>query len=128
MRTILIVDDSATARRIIQQCLEMIGCAGYDFIQAADGLEALSKLREQEISLLITDMNMPNLDGVGLLKAVKSSPKLHHIPVFVISSLANPALENELRLIGVNKIIYKPASPQKLLDGIEQTLGKDFFE
>ncbi len=128
MRTILIVDDSATARRIIQQCLEMIGCAGCEFVHAADGIEALGILRSRDISLLITDMNMPNLDGTGLLKAVKGSPKLNHIPVFVISSLTNPALESELKSIGVDRIIYKPASPQKLLDGIEQTVGRGFFE
>lgn len=54
MRTILIVDDSATARRIIQQCLEMIGCAGCEFVHAADGIEALGILRSRDISLLIT--------------------------------------------------------------------------
>lgn len=128
MRTILIVDDSATARKIIQQCLEMIGCGDSEFVHAADGMEALVTLRSRPISLLITDMNMPNLDGTGLLKAVKSSPKLNHIPVFVISSLTNPAMENELKAIGVDKIIYKPASPQKLLEGIEETVGKEFFE
>lgn len=125
MRTILITDDSATARMIIQRCLEMIGCADCDYVHAADGFEALTILRSREIALLITDMNMPNLDGKGLLQAVKGSPKLNHIPVFVITSLANPALERELHMIGVDKIIYKPVSPPKLLECIEQTLGKE---
>lgn len=125
MRTVLITDDSATARMIIQRCLEMIGCADCDYVHAADGFEALTILRSREIALLITDMNMPNLDGKGLLQAVKGSPKLNHIPVFVITSLANPALERELQMIGVDRIIYKPVSPPKLLECIEQTLGKE---
>lgn len=125
MRTVLITDDSATARMIIQRCLEMIGCADCDYVHAADGFEALTILRSREIALLITDMNMPNLDGKGLLQAVKGSPKLNHIPVFVITSLANPALERELQMIGVDRIIYKPVSPPKLQECIEQTLGKE---
>lgn len=128
MKKVLIVDDSATARRIIQQCLEMLGFAECEYLQAADGLEALTRLRSDDISLLITDMNMPNLDGEGLLRAVKGSPKLNHIPVFVISSLANPALEHELKQVGVDKIIYKPATPQKLLEAIEQVFPKEGSE
>ncbi len=128
MRTVLITDDSATARMIIQRCLEMIGCSECEYIYAADGMEALSILRSREINLLITDMNMPNLDGKGLLQAVKSSPRLNHIPVFVITSLANPALERELEMIGVNRIVYKPVSPPKLIEAIEETFGKDFCE
>lgn len=128
MRTVLITDDSGTARMIIQRCLEMIGCNECEFVHAADGVEALSVLRSRQIELLITDMNMPNLDGRGLLLAVKSSPRLNHIPVFVITSLANPALERELEMLGVNKIIYKPASPQKLLECINDTFGKDFHQ
>lgn len=128
MRTVLITDDSTTARMIIQRCLEMVGFSDCEFVHAADGVEALSVLRSREIGLLITDMNMPNLDGKGLLQAVKGSPKLNHIPVFVITSLANPALERELEMIGVNKIIYKPVSPPKLLESLEDTFGKDFQE
>ncbi len=128
MRTVLITDDSTTARMIIQRCLEMVGCSECEYVHAADGVEALGILRSREINLLITDMNMPNLDGKGLLQAVKGSPKLNHIPVFVITSLANPALERELEMIGVDKIIYKPVSPQKLLECIDQTFGKDFHE
>lgn len=128
MRTVLITDDSTTARMIIQRCLEMVGCSDCEYVHAADGVEALGILRSREINLLITDMNMPNLDGKGLLQAVKGSPKLNHIPVFVITSLANPALERELEMIGVDKIIYKPVSPQKLLECIDQTFGKDFHE
>jgi two-component system chemotaxis response regulator CheY len=106
----------------------MIGLTECEYVHAGDGLEALAILRSQEISLLVTDMNMPNLDGKGLLQAVKGSPRLNHIPVFVITSLANPALERELEMIGVNKIIYKPVSPPKLQECVEDVFGKDFQE
>lgn len=127
MARVLITDDSATARMIIQRCIEVLGWKGCDFLHAADGVQALEIVTNQKIDLIITDIIMPVMDGINLLKRIKVSPKLNHIPVFVISSLANPALEKELRQFGVDHLIYKPVSPPKLLEALEATMGKDFL-
>lgn len=124
MFKILIADDSKTARMIIQRCLEMTGFSNCEYVHAANGLEALTIIRGGGIQLLITDLNMPELDGKGLLLAVKSSPRLTDLPVIVVSSLANPALEKELQSIGVNSIINKPVSPSKLLESLESIMEK----
>lgn len=124
MLKILIADDSKTARMIVQRCMEMTNLSNCEYVHASDGMEALSIIRAGGINLLITDLNMPRLDGKGLLLAVKSSPKLTDIPVIVVSSLANPAMEKELSLIGVNSIINKPVSPAKLLESIEAIFEK----
>lgn len=126
MHTVLITDDSATARMITQRCLEMAGYSEVEYLQAANGKEAMEVLREKKVDLLITDMVMPVMDGKALLKGVKSSPKLNFIPVFVITSLANPALEKELNSIGVDKVIYKPISPPKIMECIEDIFGEEF--
>ncbi len=122
IHTVLIADDSATARMITQRCLEMLGLES-KFLHAKDGREALEILRAGGVDLLITDMVMPEMDGKALLKSVKSSPKLNHIPVFVITSLANPALESEMEQIGVDHVIYKPVSPPKLMMALEAVMG-----
>ncbi|EKD84149.1 MAG: Response regulator receiver protein [uncultured bacterium] len=124
MLKILIADDSKTARMIIQRCLEMTGFSNCEYVHAANGFEALAIIRAGGIQLLITDLNMPKLDGKGLLKAVKSSPRLIDLPVIVVSSMANPALEKELHSIGASSIINKPVSPAKLLESIESIMEK----
>lgn len=128
MAKVLITDDSATARMIIQRCLEVLGWQDCEFLHASDGTEALKLVKEQAVDLIITDIVMPVMDGIELLKRIKVSPRLNHIPVFVISSLANPALEKELAQFGVDSLIYKPVSPPKLLEALQETLGKDFLE
>ncbi len=128
MAKVLITDDSATARMIIQRCIEVLGWQTCEFLHAANGVEALEIVMNQSVDLIITDIVMPVMDGINLLKRIKVSPKLNHIPVFVISSLANPAMEKELEQFGVDHLIYKPVSPPKLLEALENTLGKDYLE
>ncbi len=128
MAKVLITDDSATARMIIQRCIEVLGWQSCEFLHASNGVEALEIVMNQSVDLIITDIVMPVMDGINLLKRIKVSPKLNHIPVFVISSLANPAMEKELEQFGVDHLIYKPVSPPKLLEALEGTLGKDFLE
>ncbi len=81
MKRIIIVDDSSTARMFIQRCLEISSCQDFDFVEAANGREAIEHLRVAPTDLLISDIHMPERDGIELLKHIKSSPKSHDIPV-----------------------------------------------
>ncbi|GAB4278628.1 MAG: response regulator [Candidatus Rifleibacteriota bacterium] len=128
MAKVLITDDSATARMIVQRCIEVLGWNNCEFLHAANGFEAIEIVKNKQVDLIITDIVMPVMDGRNLLKRIKVSPKLNHIPVFVISSLANPALEEELKQFGVDRLIYKPVSPPKLLEAFEEVFGKEFRE
>ena len=119
-RKILLVDDSATSRMIMQRCLEMAGLRGVDFIEAENGLDALSTLKtDAAIDLIITDLNMPKMDGRAFSRMVCSDPLLKRKDLVVVSSIAAGDVEAELEALGVLSCIKKPLSPSKLLE----TLG-----
>ena len=109
--TVIVVDDSATARMIIKRCLQIAGCADSNFLEAGDGAQALEIAKSNEVNLVVTDLNMPNMDGTSLLRRIKASPKLHDLPVLVVSSANNAAKESELLKAGAFAVINKPISP-----------------
>ena len=110
MDQILLVDDSAMARSIIKRSLEICGLQDVKKFEANDGREALEILKKENIDLVITDLNMPNLNGEELLKRIKSSPKLFDIPVIIITSLNNPANEKRLIQEHAAAVFSKPVS------------------
>lgn len=113
LKVILVADDSATARMIISRCFQIAGNTA-QIIEARDGQDALEKARTNEIDLVVTDLNMPNMDGQALLKHIKASPKLAHLPVLVITSANNDAREIELREMGAFAILGKPVTPPEI--------------
>ena len=116
---IMVVDDSSCARMFIEKCLEIIGLADSEIIVAGDGKEALDKLKEQPVDLLLTDLSMPVMDGESLLKWIKGTPELQDLPVLVISSAGNPAREKKLLELGAFAVLGKPVSPVTLLKTLE---------
>jgi len=114
-QTIIITDDSKTARMITKRCLEIAGFQKSSFIEATDGEEALQLAKDHPVDLMVIDLNMPKMDGSSLLKRLKSSPRLNHIPVLVISSLISEAKEAELIEMGAFATLSKPISPAGLL-------------
>ncbi len=123
MNRIVIADDSATARMFIRRCLEIIGLGEATLVEAENGREALSLLKEEDTDLLLTDLNMPVMDGATLLKWVKSSPRLHDIPVLVITSAGNPAKEQELTALGAFGVLNKPVSPSVLMAALQSLMS-----
>jgi two-component system, chemotaxis family, chemotaxis protein CheY len=115
---ILIVDDSLTARMMIRRCLEIAGFASARFREASHGREALALLKEEAADLILTDLNMPEMDGKSLIRHLKSSPRLNAIPVIVISSITNESEEEALRSRGVAAVIRKPMSPMVIMEAI----------
>ena len=115
---ILIVDDSITARLMIRRCLEIAGFSSANFREACHGSEALALLREEPADLILTDLNMPEMDGKTLLRHINASPRLNTIPVIVISSITNEQEEEALRAGGVAAVIRKPMSPMVIMDAI----------
>lgn len=118
MKRIVLVDDSNTARMFIRRCLEIAGCQGAAFAEAGNGKEALTLLKAGPADFVVADLNMPVLDGKGLLKWIKASPKLHDIPVVIVSSASNPAREKELMDMGAYAVLSKPISPPQLIAAI----------
>lgn len=122
MKRIIIADDSATARMFIKRCLEIIGLGDAEIIEAEHGKEALTAAKEQCPDILLTDLNMPVMDGETLLKWVKASPKLCDVPVIIITSAGNPAKEAQLLELGARQVINKPVSPPVMMNALEDFL------
>ncbi|HKK00929.1 MAG TPA: response regulator [Desulfuromonadales bacterium] len=114
MKRIVIADDSYTARMFIRRCLEIVGFQDAQFVEATNGKEALALIKEEPTDLLVTDLNMPVMDGETLLKWVKANPRLNELPVLVVTSAGNPAKEAELHKIGAFAILNKPINPPAL--------------
>ncbi len=132
MKHILIVDDSSTARLCIKTCIKSAGIRDVTFHEANNGKEALSVLMNKKIipDLIVTDLNMPLMNGELLLKKVKSSPKFTDVPVVIITSTHNASLENRLTECGAFAVLNKPVTAgsfssvcDHLIPGAEPTWG-----
>jgi two-component system, chemotaxis family, chemotaxis protein CheY len=117
-KSILIVDDSASVRQVVGISLKQ---AGYDVIEGYDGKDALTKLTGQKIHLIISDVNMPNLDGISLVKAVKAMPAYKFTPIVMLTTESQDAKKREGQAAGAKAWIVKPFKPDQLL-GVVQKL------
>ena len=122
MKRIIVADDSTTARMFIKRCLQIIGLGDVEIIEAEHGKEALAAAKKQEVDLLLTDLNMPVMDGETLIKWVKASPKLGDLPIIVITSAGNPAKEAQLLELGAHRVLNKPVSPPAMMDALADFL------
>lgn len=111
---ILIVDDSSTARMIIHKCMDISGYSQSQFIEASDGLEALELLSKQEMDLVITDINMPKMDGVNFIKSIRE--KGIETSILVMTSVSDVITSEEQKRLNILGIIEKPLSPAKIFE------------
>lgn len=122
MERVIIADDSATARMVIRRCLEIAGLTGAEFLDAANGLEALELLEWGPPDLLVTDLTMPVMGGLDLLRRLKQDEEFHDVPVLVISSAKNEANERELKELGAFAVLPKPVNPAMLAEALAPLL------
>jgi two-component system chemotaxis response regulator CheY len=116
-KTILIVDDSASVRQVVGITLKG---AGYDVIEGSDGANALTKLTGQRVHLIISDVNMPNMDGIAFVKAVKQLPTYKFTPVVMLTTESQEDKKREGQLAGAKAWIVKPFQPAQLLAAVEK--------
>jgi two-component system chemotaxis response regulator CheY len=114
-KTIMIVDDSVSIRQVVGIALRG---AGYQTIEAADGKDALSKLTGQKVHLIISDVNMPNMDGISFLKAVKAHPNYKFTPVIMLTTEAGQDKMMEGKAAGAKAWVVKPFKPPQMLDAV----------
>lgn len=119
-KTILIVDDSASMRQLVRISLTS---AGHQVIEACDGRDALAKLTGQKINLIISDVNMPNLDGIGLVKAVKARSEYRFTPIMMLTTESEQAKKAEGQAAGAKAWMVKPFQPQQLLAAVAKLVG-----
>ncbi len=115
----LIVDDSSTSRMILQRCIDMAGIPVGEYLFAENGLEALNILLSgRMVDIVITDINMPKMDGQTFVRLLKGKNETSGIPIVVVSSIAEASVEEELKALGVACVVKKPVSPQKMLGAL----------
>lgn len=118
---ILAVDDSPTMRRIIVNTLKRAGFE--DVLEAEDGKFALAKLKVERINFVITDWNMPEMDGLSLVTTMRQTPELKDIPVLMITTRSSKDDIVEALKAGVNNYIVKPFTPETLKQKMDQILA-----
>ena len=116
-KTILIVDDSASMRQVVGITLK---AAGYDVIEGRDGKDALTKLTGQKVHLIVSDVNMPNMDGISFVIAVKKLPAYKFTPIIMLTTETDEAKKNEGRAAGAKAWVVKPFRPEQLLDAVQR--------
>ena len=119
-KRILIVDDSASVRQVQQVVLSG---AGYEVVAAVDGKDALAKLAGQSFHLILTDLNMPNLDGLGLVRAVRRDGAHRLTPVILVTTESQDAKKKEGKAAGATGWIVKPFTPDQLVAVVKKVIG-----
>jgi two-component system chemotaxis response regulator CheY len=116
---ILVVDDSVTVRQMVGLTLRK---AGFEVIEGADGEEGLQQLQRERVVLIITDLNMPIMDGIALVKAIRQLPTHRFTPILVLTSQTQESMKQEARAAGATGWIGKPFNPENLLKVIARVL------
>ncbi|WP_404362972.1 response regulator [Marinobacter sp.] len=119
-KNILIVDDSASIRQVVSLTLKG---AGFEVIEACDGRDALSKLTGQRVHLMISDVNMPNMDGLTFLKEVKSRPEYKFTPVIMLTTESAEDKKMQGQAAGAKAWMVKPFQPQQMLAAVNKLVG-----
>jgi len=118
-KTILIVDDSVSLRQVVAIALTN---AGYDVVEACDGKDGLTKLDGRKFHLIISDVNMPNMDGITFLKAVKELPAYKFTPVIMLTTEAGEEKKKEGQAAGARAWVVKPFKPEQMLTAVSKLI------
>lgn len=119
-KMILAVDDSPSIRQMVQFTLKG---AGYKVIEAEDGLDALEKARQHKVSLVLTDQNMPNMDGFMLIRSLREMPQYQSVPILVLTTESSDEMKAKGRAVGATGWLVKPFDPVRLLDIVRRVIN-----
>ena len=118
-KTILAVDDSSSLRQMVAFSLK---AAGYNVIEAVDGQDGLDKARQQAVDLVLTDQNMPRMDGIGLTKKLRDNPKFKVTPILILTTESSDQMKQAGRSAGATGWLVKPFDPAKLIEVIKKVI------
>ena len=120
VKTILAVDDSPSIRQMVSFTLKG---AGYDVVEAADGVQALNIAKTRSVNLVITDVNMPNMDGISLIRELRALPSYKFTPLLMLTTESSPEKKQEGKAAGATGWIVKPFNPEQLLSTVKKVLS-----
>lgn len=119
MRRILIVDDSVSMRQMVSFTLQQ---GGFEVVEAEHGKDALEKVKRTSVDLVITDLNMPTMDGITLIRNLRSQPGMKSKPILMLTTEGQAAKKEEGKAAGATGWIVKPFDPEKLLKTLAMVL------
>ena len=120
MKTVLAVDDSPSMRQMVAFTLKS---SGYEVIEAVDGLDGLDKARAGRVSLVLTDQNMPRMDGLTLIRRLRGLPEYQRTPILMLTTEASAEMKAEGRAAGATGWLVKPFDPLKLIEVVKKVIG-----
>ena len=118
-KTVMVVDDSVSVRQVVSIALRG---AGYEVIEACDGKDALAKLNGQKIHLMISDVNMPNMDGITFVKEVKRLASYKFTPIIMLTTESQEAKKQEGQAAGAKAWVVKPFQPAQMLAAVSKLI------
>jgi two-component system chemotaxis response regulator CheY len=119
-KVIMTADDSASVRQMVSFTLKQ---GGYEVVEAVDGKDALQKLSTTKVDMLITDLNMPNLDGIGLIKGARALAGCKFIPIVMLTTESQDSRKQDGKSAGATGWIVKPFKPEQLMAVVKKVLG-----
>jgi len=119
-KTILAVDDSGSLRQMV---VFSLNAAGYQVIEAVDGEDALNKAQTQVVDLVLTDQNMPNMDGLTLIKSLRNLSSYQKVPILMLTTESSDEMKALGRAAGATGWLVKPFDPKRLLDVVQRVIG-----
>ena len=120
MHSILAVDDSISMRQMVSFTLKN---AGYDVVEAVDGQDGLDKAKAKKVSLILTDQNMPRMDGLTLVKNLRAMPDYKSAPILILTTESSDDMKANGRAAGATGWLVKPFDPPKLLEVVKKVIG-----
>jgi two-component system chemotaxis response regulator CheY len=119
-KTILAVDDSGSLRQMVSFSLK---AAGYDVIEAVDGQDGLDKAKKRTVDLVLTDQNMPRMDGLSLIKALRGMTSYQRVPILMLTTESGDDMKAQGKAAGANGWLVKPFDPQRLIEVVKKVIG-----
>lgn len=120
MTTILLVDDSTSIRNMLKACLQPLG---YNILEASGGRAGIEQVRQEKIDLIISDQNMPGLDGLGMVKAIRAGTANQNVPILVLTTETSDEMKAQFRAAGASGWMSKPFTPERLEAALKKLLG-----
>ena len=119
-KTVLAIDDSASIRQMVAFTLKS---SGYEVIEAVDGQDGLDKAKTRTVNLVLTDQNMPRMDGLTLIKSLRALPAYKSVPILMLTTESSDAMKSQGRSAGATGWLVKPFDPQKLIEVVKKVIG-----
>jgi two-component system chemotaxis response regulator CheY len=119
-KTVLAVDDSASIRQMVTFTLKS---AGYQVVEAMDGEDGLAKAKAAGVNLVLTDQNMPRMDGLSLIRALRALPQYKAVPILMLTTESGDAMKAQGKAAGATGWLVKPFDPAKLVEVVKKVIG-----